>query len=113
LKDAEDLSAIIKARISEHQEMLVQQEEQKLHDQAKAEVTPEAQIAAALGVTLKNRTEIKTNQPELKADARYEFLDLWPSDMDRAENDELDRVCDKLTEAEHLISILLNNQKAA
>jgi putative phage-type endonuclease len=37
LKDAEDLSAIIKARISEHQEMLVQQEEQKLRDQAKAE----------------------------------------------------------------------------
>lgn len=130
LKDAEDLSAVIKARIAEHQEMLVQQEEQKLRDQAKAEqevielaeceselakpeVTPEAQRATALGVTLKNRTEIKVDQPELKADAQYEFLDLWPSDIDRAENNELDRVCDKLAEAEHLISILLNKQKAA
>jgi putative phage-type endonuclease len=37
LKDASDLSAIIKARVSEHQEMLVQQEQQKLADQAKAE----------------------------------------------------------------------------
>ena len=37
LKDASDVSAIIKARIAEHQEMLVQQEEQKIRDQAKAE----------------------------------------------------------------------------
>jgi putative phage-type endonuclease len=37
LKDASDVLAIIKARIAEHQEMLVQQEEQKLADQAKAE----------------------------------------------------------------------------
>lgn len=60
LKDAGDLSAIIKARIAEHQEMLVQQEEQKLRDQAKAEQEA-AELAAREAEPVKSVEE--TVQP--------------------------------------------------
>ncbi len=46
----------------------------------------------------------------------YTPLDLWPSDEDRANNDELDRVCDHLEEAENYIEFLeakLNKALAA
>lgn len=46
----------------------------------------------------------------------YAPLDLWPSDIDRAENDELDRICDHLNYAEDVIEHLqreLNKAYAA
>ena len=46
----------------------------------------------------------------------YDPLDLWPSDRDRADNDELDRICNQLIHAESYIELLeqrLNKALAA
>ncbi len=46
----------------------------------------------------------------------YDPLDLWPSDRDRADNDELDRICNQLMHAESYIELLeqrLNKALAA
>lgn len=39
----------------------------------------------------------------------YEPLALWPSDMDRAENETLDEICNQLAEAEDYIEYLKSN----
>jgi hypothetical protein len=46
----------------------------------------------------------------------YTPLSLWPSSQDRADNDELDRICDQLDVAESYIEVLeqrLNKAHAA
>ena len=46
----------------------------------------------------------------------YTPLDVWPSDADRANSDELDRICDQLALAESYIEMLeqrLNKALAA
>ena len=46
----------------------------------------------------------------------YAPLDVWPSDADRAENEELDRICNQLMHAESYIELLeqrLNKALAA
>lgn len=122
LKDAGDLSAIIKARIAEHQEMLVQQEEQKMRDQAKAEEYVESVASRepesnnqkpAYQYETKQEVFMCNNKPLGGDEQSYQPLDLWPSDADRADSEELDRVCRKLEEAEDIIELLENSTKAA
>lgn len=64
-----------------------------------------------LGNNFKSTTFESTSAP-----TGYTPLDLWPSDRDRVDNDELDRVCDQLALAESYIEVLeqrLNKALAA
>jgi hypothetical protein len=71
----------------------------------------QSQDSPLLGGTIKSDVfETSTNTDG------YIPLDLWPSAVDRAENDELDRVCDQLEVAESHIAFLeaeLNKALAA
>lgn len=54
--------------------------------------------------------EVATRQVQKKTVAMtYEPLAQWPSDMDRAENETLDEICNQLAEAEDYIEYLKSN----
>lgn len=80
----------------------VSQESKEAIDQA---ITAPSNQEPLLGNTVKSKA---LEQAFLS----YEPLDVWPSDQDRFENDDLDRICQKLEQAEDYIAALQNKQAA-
>jgi hypothetical protein len=80
----------------------VSQESKEAIDQA---ITAPSNQEPLLGDTVKSKA---LEQAFLS----YEPLDVWPSDQDRFENDDLDRICQKLEQAEDYIAALQNKQAA-
>lgn len=82
LKDADDLSAVIKARIAEHQEMLLQQEEQKHRDQVKAEqevtelASQQANPAQEQVATNQDAAPVAMQDPIFKSSELKRYVDM-------------------------------------
>ena len=103
-----------KAQIIENDKILKEREEQQ---ETPTSVDKEVNITQPEAVALAHQV---VESKEAVARARevqptfgeYEPLDLWPSDYDVSQSDELARVCQKLEEAEAYIQILTADKAA-
>jgi len=103
-------------RNAEHQAIEAEQSSSLPLEQQEHEALTEVnrmlgQNEPLLGESFKSPVFESTSAP-----TDYTPLDVWPSSQDRAENDELDRICDQLALAESYIEVLeqrLNKALAA
>ncbi|MBE0418521.1 YqaJ viral recombinase family protein [Pseudoalteromonas nigrifaciens] len=144
LADKEQFTHLVNGRISKYEQEQQEKEQQRQAEveaqqqaaqveQLQADVTRAAEQDAATeraeqhqALTDVNRM-LDQNEPLLGNNFKspvfengeklgYDPLDLWPSDRDRADNDELDRICNQLMHAESYIEVLeqrLNKALAA
>lgn len=96
---------------SAEQDAATEQAEQQVHEAQAEAISAQEQSEPLLGSNFKSPVFESTSAP-----TGYTPLSLWPSSQDRADNDELDRICDQLDVAESYIEVLeqrLNKAHAA
>ncbi len=96
---------------SAQQDAATEQAEQQVHEAQAEAISAQEQSEPLLGNNFKSPVFESTSAP-----TGYTPLSLWPSSQDRADNDELDRICDQLDVAESYIEVLeqrLNKAHAA
>lgn len=89
---------------------VITKQEQTSADKEVSPIQNEQSIAHM--VTSSNIAAAKAEAKESNIFGEYKPLDLWPSDYEVSQSDELARVCQKLEEAEAYIQILTANKAA-
>lgn len=113
-RQAEAQAAVEARQIEQLQTEVTQsaeQAEQQVHEAQAEAISAQEQSEPLLGSNFKSPVFESTSAP-----TGYTPLPLWPSSQDRADNDELDRICDQLDVAESYIEVLeqrLNKAHAA
>ena len=115
--EAERKAEAERQRIAQEEREKLQAEQRKLQEQADADFRKRMDEESVRPEDIKwSAPEVKPADP-LRSDVQisvepsenetaYVCLDLWPSDITRANNDELNEVCEKLDEAEEHIGRL-------
>jgi len=101
--EAQQQADLSEQRSAEHQAIEAEQApiEQQEHEALTDVNRMLGQAEPLLGNSFKSNMFENTSAP-----TGYTPLDVWPSSQDRADNDELDRVCDQLALAESYIEML-------
>ena len=100
-RQAEAQAAVEARQIEQLQTEVTQsaeQAEQQVHEAQAEAISAQEQSDPLLGSNFKSPVFESTSAP-----TGYTPLSLWPSSQDRADNDELDRICDQLDAAESYI----------
>ncbi|TMS82496.1 hypothetical protein [Pseudoalteromonas sp. S554] len=100
-RQAEAQAAVEARQIEQLQTEVTQsaeQAEQQVHEAQAEAISAQEQSEPLLGNSFKSPVFESTSAP-----TGYTPLSLWPSSQDRADNDELDRICDQLDAAESYI----------
>lgn len=127
-QDSQSFIGLIQFRIGEHEKSEKLRKEAEAQRQAEQQARAEQQAKAIEEANQLAAEILKPTQPaevertdSVAADivstelppvvqaiqhTDYQSLDIWPSDIDRAENEELERLCQKLEEAEAFIEEL-------